>query len=64
MRVKLYNKTNSLIQSESVQKAIGMNTNGIFYPPMRMYKVNKEFQNEGITRIEISYYADSIEAED
>ena len=40
-----------------------MNTGAIYYPSMRMQKVLKEFQNEGVTRIEISYNADSIEAE-
>ena len=41
-----------------------MNTSSIFYPSLRMGKTLREFQNEGATRVEISYYADSVEAED
>ena len=41
-----------------------MNTNAIWYPSMRMQKVLREFQNEGILRVEISYTAASIKAEE
>jgi len=41
-----------------------MNTTGIYFPTMRMQKVLQEFKYEGVTRIEISYSADSVLAED
>jgi len=41
-----------------------MNTSAIYYPSVAMQKTIREFKNDGITRVEISYYADSIEAED
>ena len=40
-----------------------MNTSAIFYPFMRMSKVLKECQDEGIARIEISYTAKTPGAE-
>ena len=36
MRIKVYWKTLAYIQSESVQKSLGMNLRGIFYPSIRM----------------------------
>ena len=40
-----------------------MNTNAIFYSSFTQYKVLRETSEYGITRIEISYYADSEDAE-
>ena len=42
---------------------LGMNTNQLFDPAMRLLAALKETQETGISRIEISYYADSEEAE-
>ena len=42
---------------------LGMNTKAIFYPPFCQGRVLKESSEHGITRIEISYYADSVEME-
>ena len=53
-----------MLVSESVWKSVGMNTNGIWYPSMRMQRVLQEFQDEGILRIEISYTASSLKAEE
>ena len=38
---------------------VGMNTNAIFTPQMRMLSKLKETAECGLSRIEISYYADS-----
>ena len=38
LRVKIYAKTICQLQSESVMKAVGMNTKAIFYPTMRMQR--------------------------
>ena len=43
--------------------AVGMNTNGIFYPGITEGSVLKESAEYGLTRVEISYYADSFEEE-
>ena len=43
--------------------ALGMNTNAIFYPDMVMRQELEESKDSGLTRIEISYYFDSIEVE-
>ena len=42
---------------------LGMNTNRYFDPSMRLLSALKETQQMGLSRIEISYYADSEEAE-
>ena len=63
LRIKVYNKLLHLLQSDSAAKRVGMNTNAIYYPSMRMQKVMQNFQNEGVTRIEITYSADSVPAE-
>ena len=60
MRIKIYNKIMSLLQSESVKKAVGMNTNLLYYPSAHMQKTLQEFKYEGVTRIEISYNSDSV----
>ena len=36
IRIKVYNKFLALLASESVSKSVGMNTNAIWYPSMRM----------------------------
>ena len=59
----MYNKLLHLLQCESTGKSLGMNTKSIYFPSMRMQRVLQEFKNEGITRIEISYSADSVQAE-
>ena len=38
---------------------LGMNTSRFFDPTMRMLAALKETQNAGLSRIEISYYADT-----
>ena len=43
--------------------AVGMNTNAIFYPSFVQRAILKEAWDKGLTRIEISYYANSEEAE-
>ena len=63
MRIKVYDKLLASLQSESVKKGVGMNTSAIYYPSMHMQKTIREFQHDSITRVEISYYADSVEAE-
>ena len=40
-----------------------MNTSAIYYPNPHLHKTIKEFKHEGLCRIEVSYYADSVEAE-
>ena len=40
-----------------------MNTNAIFNPEQRLQAMLQEAQEEGVTRLEISYYADSFEAQ-
>ena len=40
-----------------------MNTNALFDPPIQMLRALLESQDEGLSRIEISYYAGSIVAE-
>ena len=64
IRIKVYDKLLSLMQHETVQKRIGMNTSTLYYPSLHLNKTLKEFKHEGITRVEISYYADSVQSED
>ena len=64
MRIKVYNKLLALFQSRTTRSTLGMNTNAIFYPTFTPGRVLKEAINHGLTRIEISYYVDSIEAEE
>jgi len=40
-----------------------MNTNGIYYPSFLLGQKLMDTKEEGLTRIEISWYADNIEAE-
>ena len=58
-RIKVYNKTLVVFQSDSVKKTVGMNTNALFAPYQRMLKAFNETLETGLSRIEISYYADS-----
>ena len=44
--------------------AVGMNTNAIFYPSFVQRGILKDAWEKGLTRIEISYYADSVETEE
>ena len=55
IRVKFYWKSFALLTMESVQKPLGMNSNGLFRPQIRMGRALKESRNEGLTRIEITY---------
>lgn len=64
MRVKVYNKLLSLFQSCGPIKTLGMNTQGIFRPSITQLKVLKESAEDGLTRIEVSYYAREIEQEE
>ena len=52
-----------MFQSESVQKSLGMNTKAMFYPGIRMGKALRESKDEGLFRIEITYTAKTVEAE-
>ena len=63
-RFKVYNKLLQNFQSAAPQQAVGMNTTAIFNAPSRMLQVYQEAVEEGATRLEISYYADSLEAQD
>ena len=62
-RVKIYDNFLALLSSRSAFQQLGMNTEAIFHPNYLMGKVLDEAQNTGLTRIEISYYADTLEAE-
>jgi len=42
---------------------LGMNTNQYFNPSMRLLAALKETMDTGLSRIEISYYVDSEQAE-
>jgi hypothetical protein len=42
---------------------LGMNTNGIFYPDFKSGQELEESSQYGLSRIEVSYYADDLEAE-
>ena len=63
IRIKYYWKGLALLQSESVAKSLGMNTNNIFCPTLHMGRKLKETKDEGLSRIEITYTAVSYEAE-
>ena len=51
------------MQSESVQKSLGMNYKAIYYPSVRMGRALRESQEAGLTRIEITFTATTREAE-
>ena len=61
--MKYYWKGLALFQSESVQKSLGMNTKGIFYPTVRMGQALRESMDRGLGRIELTYTALTSEAE-
>ena len=61
-RIKVYNKTIALFQSAGPRSGIGMNTNMLFAPQQPMLNSIRKTEEEGMTRIEISYYSDSREA--
>ena len=63
-RIKYYWKSLSLVQSESVSQSIGMNMRALFYPSVRMNLALRESRNEGQSRIEITYTAQTKQAED
>ena len=63
IRVKYYWKFLAFVQSESVQKAIGMNTKAIFYPNVRMGLALNESQTSGLSRIEITFTANTVDGE-
>ena len=52
-----------MMQSESVQKSLGMNYKSLFYPSVRMGLALREAQKEGLSRIEITFTASTREAE-
>ena len=52
-----------MFQSASAKKSIGMNTNNLFAPNQRMLKRIKNTLQEGLSRIEISYLANTKKAE-
>ena len=62
-RFKVYCKTLQQLQSLTPWKALGMNTNALFNPQPRIQKAIEETWEEGLTRLEISYYFPSAEAE-
>ena len=62
-RIKVYNKFLSLLQSSGVMKSMGMNTKEIYQPSFRKFQQLEETKNHGWTRIEVSYYAHSIDEE-
>ena len=60
----MYFKSLALIQSESVTKSLGMNTNAFFYPSVRMGQALSESRDEGQSRIEITFKASNKVGED
>ena len=63
-RIKYYWKSLALLQSETVAKSLGMNTKALFYPSVRMGQALVESRDEGQSRIEITYTANILAAED
>ena len=59
VRIKIYSKTTQLFQSSSTSMQLGMNTNALFAPTQRMLKALRETGLQGLSRIEISYYANN-----
>ena len=56
-RIKIYFKGLAMLQSQTPSMRLGMNTNALFAPTMRMLQALRETMQQGLTRIEISYYA-------
>ena len=63
VRVKYYCKTMELIQSESVMKSLGSNLKGIYYSNVLMGRALQESVMVGLTRIELTYGATTLEGE-
>ncbi len=63
MRVKIYCKTIAMFQSKGARSSLGMDTNRIFHPTFLLGRELDETKEEGLSRIEISYYADDLLAE-
>ena len=63
-RIKFYWKSLALIQSESVTQSVGMNLKSLYYPSVRMNLALRESREKGQSRIEITYTAETQEAED
>jgi len=59
IRIKIYWKTLALLQSDGVLKQLGMNTKALFFPSVRMGQALVESRDVGLTRIEITYTADT-----
>ena len=64
LRVKVYNKQLAWLQSRSAMMPLGMNTKKLFMPAFTSGKIMKETEQNGYSRIEISYVCKSIEAQD
>jgi hypothetical protein len=62
-RFKVYNKILQMLQSTSARMALGINLNKIINPKSKFYNTMIETIHDGITRLEISYYANTKEAE-
>ena len=62
-RFKVYNKLLAFLQSETAKKGIGMNLQAVYYSSPQMYSALHESLDEGLCRIEISYYAPDFDAE-
>ena len=63
MRVKIYCKTIAMVQSRGALSSLGMDTDRIFRPTFLLGRELEETKDEGLSRIEISYYADDLLAE-
>ena len=61
--IKVYNVVLARLLSDGPMKSLGMNTQALFAPKSRMVNAIVSTLDEGLTRLEISYYADSQEAE-
>ena len=62
-RIKIYDKGLALLTSGSAMTQLGMNTNALFRSSYLLRKELEEAKQYGLSRIEISYYADSLVAE-
>ncbi len=62
-RIKIYNKLLALLTSKSAMASLGMNTKDIYYASLAQDRELKEACQHGLARIEISYYASTLDAE-
>ena len=60
MRIKVYNKALAWMQSRTSVMTMGMNTTKIFKPAMAIRKNLLEAQNDGYSRVEISYQVSNV----